>query len=411
LQQPSNVAIADRLSGALTYRRLLVATQLLGRRMNRLEGHAIGVLLPASVGSDVVFLAIHLAGKLPVMLNWTTGPANLAHAVRKEGMVFGVSSHRVENWFFFGEGRKLPSDVSDPRFAGLYGPAADRDASEKGETPPTTEFLDDWLARTAELVDKYHPQLVWFDWWIEQPAFAPYLQRFAAFYYNRGAEWREGVAVNYKNASFPAGAAVFDVERGQLPGIRPEFWQTDTSISKNSWGYVAKQDYKTAGAIVGDLVDIVSKNGALLLNIGPRPDGTIPEPEQEILREIGRWLKVNGEAIYGTRPWAVYGEGPTEVVEGSFNDTKRQAFTGRDIRFTTKPGALYAIALAWPGKTLTVKALGTGTAHAKGRVTDVRLLGHEGSLGFTQDAAGLHVTLPETVPGQHAFAFRIEGVS
>ena len=219
------------------------------------------------------------------------------------------------------------------------------------------------------------------------------------------------MAINYKNASFPEKAAVFDVERGQLPGIRPEFWQTDTSVSKNSWGYVAKQDYKTAGAIVDDLVDIVSKNGALLLNIGPRPDGTIPEPEQEILLEIGRWLEVNGEAIYGTRPWDVYGEGPTEVVGGSFNDTKRQAFTGQDIRFTTKPGALYAIALAWPGKTFTVKALGTGAGHAKGRVSGVRLLGHEGALTFSQDAAGLHVTLPEKAPGEHAFAFRIEGVS
>ena len=204
---------------------------------------------------------------------------------------------------------------------------------------------------------------------------------------------------------------MFDVERGLLPGIRPEFWQTDTSISKNSWGFVAKQDYKTAGAIIGDLVDIVSKNGALLLNIGPRPDGTIPEPEQEILREIGRWLKVNGEAVYGTRPWATYGEGPTEVVDGTFNDVKRQAFTGQDVRFTTKPGALYAIALAWPGKTFTVKALGTGAAHAKGPVSGVSLLGHEGALTFSQDAAGLHVTLPEKAPGQHAFAFRIEGVS
>jgi alpha-L-fucosidase len=260
-------------------------------------------------------------------------------------------------------------------------------------------------------VDKYHPQLVWFDWWIEQPVFQPYLQRFAAFYYNRGAQWQKGVAINYKNKSFPVKAAVFDVERGQLAGIRPEFWQTDTSISKNSWGYVAKQDYKTAGAIVGDLVDIVSKNGALLLNIGPRPDGTIPEPEQEILRGIGRWLKTNGEAIYGTRPWTVYGEGPTEVMGGSFKDTRRRPFTGRDIRFTTKPGVLYAIALAWPGKTLTVKSLGTSAGRTKGRVSGVRLLGHEGALTFTHDAAGLHVTLPDKAPGEHAFAFRIEGVS
>jgi alpha-L-fucosidase len=335
----------------------------------------------------------------------------LARAVPAEGLVFGLSSHRAEHWWFLDGGTEFDSDVKDPRYAAFYGPARPQKRAEDQSEPPTREYLDDWLARTAEIVDKYRPQLVWFDWWIEQPVFEPYLRRFAAFYYNRGAQWQKGVAINYKNASFPAKAAVFDVERGQLPGIRPEFWQTDTSISKNSWGYVSKQDYKTAGAIVDDLVDIVSKNGALLLNIGPRPDGTIPEPEQEILREIGRWLKTNGEAIYGTRPWAAYGEGPTGVVGGSFNDTKRQAFTGRDIRFTTKPGALYAIALAWPGKTFTVEALGTGATHAKGRVTHVRLLGHEGALGFTQDAVGLHVTLPEKAPGEHAFAFRVEGVS
>ena len=146
-------------------------------------------------------------------------------------------------------------------------------------------------------------------------------------------------------------------------------------------------------AIVDDLVDIVSKNGALLLNIGPRPDGTIPEPEQEILREIGRWLKTNGEAIYGTRPWVVYGEGPTEVVGGSFNDTKRQAFTGRDFRFTTKEGLLYAIALAPPDKSVTVKSLATGARHAKGRVRGVRLLGHDGALEWRQDESGLHISM------------------
>jgi len=324
--------------------------------------------------------------------------------------VFGLSSHRAEHWWFFDGGMELDSDVKDPRYAAFYGPARPQKKVEDQSEPPTKEYLDDWLARTAELVDKYHPQLVWFDWWIEQPSFSPYLQRFAAFYYNRGAEWQKGVAINYKNASFPAKAAVFDVERGQLPGIRPEFWQTDTSISKNSWGYVAKQDYKTAGAIVDDLVDIVSKNGALLLNIGPRPDGTIPEPEQEILREIGRWLKVNGEAVYGTRPWAVYGEGPTEVVGGSFNDTKRQAFTAQDFRFATREGVLYAIALAPPGKSVTVKSLATVAKHAKGRVRGVRLLGHDGAIEWTQDASGLNLSMPDRPHGEQAVVFAISGV-
>jgi alpha-L-fucosidase len=328
---------------------------------------------------------------------------DLAAAVRRQGMVFGVSSHRAEHWWFFDGGMKFDSDVQDPRCAGLYGPAR----PEKGE-PPDKAFLDDWLARTCELVDKYQPQLVWFDWWIEQPIFQPYLQQIAAYYYNRGAEWGRGVAINYKHQAFPEGAAVFDVERGQLAGIRPLFWQTDTSISKNSWGYVGKQDYKTAGEIVGDLIDIASKNGALLLNIGPRPDGTIPEPEEQILREIGRWLAVNGEAIYGTRPWKQFGEGPTEVVAGSFNDTKRQPFTGQDLRFTTRGNTLYAIALAWPGAQVTIHSLGTGSPQAKGEVASVTLLGHDGKLDWSRNESGLTIRMPTQKPCDHAYALKID---
>ncbi len=329
----------------------------------------------------------------------------LAVAVRQHGMVFGVSSHRAEHWWFFDGGMKFESDVQDARYTGLYGPAR----PEKGD-PPNREFLDDWLARTCELVDKYQPQLVWFDWWIEQPVFQPYLQQFAAYYYNRGAQWHRGVAINYKNEAFPVGTAVFDVERGQLAGIRPRFWQTDTSISKNSWGYVGHQDYKTAAEIVGDLVDIVSKNGCLLLNIGPRPDGTIPEPEEQVLRQIGRWLAVNGEAIYGTRPWKLFGEGPTQVVEGSFNDTKRQPFTGRDIRFTTKGDTLYAIVLAWPGDTLAVQSLASGAPNVEGEVRQVSLLGHSGKLEWLRDKDGLVVKMPAERPGDTAFAVKIEGL-
>ena len=103
------------------------------------------------------------------------------------------------------------------------------------KTPPDVAYLNDWLARTTEIVDKYQPELVWFDWWIEQPVFQPYLQKFAAFYYNRGAEWKRGVAINYKHKSFPEKAAVLDIERGQLDTIRPIFWQTDTSIGEKSW--------------------------------------------------------------------------------------------------------------------------------------------------------------------------------
>ena len=327
----------------------------------------------------------------------------LAAAARKQGLTFGVSSHRAEHCWFFNGGMTFDSDVQNPRHTSFYGPAQPK------EMQPDQAFLDDWLMRTCELVDKYQPQLVWFDWWIEEPAFQPYLQQFAAYYYNRGAQWGKGVAINYKHQAFPDGVAVFDVERGQLAGIRPIFWQTDTSISKNSWGYVQNQNYKTAGDLVGDLVDIVSKNGALLLNVGPRPDGIIPEPEQRILLEIGQWLAVNGEAIYGTRPWKVCGEGPTEVREGSFSDTQRTAFTGQDIRFTTKGNTLYAIALAWPGEQLVIKSLGKSLSLWDQEVSSISLLGQEGQLEWSRDESGLAVKLPDRKPCEYAFALKIAG--
>jgi alpha-L-fucosidase len=257
-------------------------------------------------------------------------------------------------------------------------------------------------------VDRYRPQLFWFDWWIEQPEFAPYLRRFASYYYNRAFAWGQGVAINYKNEAFPEKAAVFDVERGQLAGIRERFWQTDTAVARNSWSYVEGMDYKSPESLIHDLVDIVSKNGALLLNIGPRPDGTIPEPEQEILRSIGRWLDVNGEAIYGTRPWTVFGEGPTPVVEGSFNDTKRQGFTAQDVRFTTKDRTLYAIVLGWPDdRTVTIRTLARGGPYARD-MHDVALLGSPLAPEWTRDGEGLKVTLPSRQPCQHAIVLRIE---
>ena len=335
----------------------------------------------------------------------------LAEAVRAEGLVFGLSSHRIEHWWFFDQGMTFDSDVRDPRFAGLYGPARDQKKAEDKSEPPDQAFLDDWLARTAELVDKYKPQLVWFDWWIAQPAVHPNLQTFAAFYYNRGEEWGKGVAINYKKhggESFPDTAGVLDIERGQLAAIRPQFWQTDTSVSKTSWGYVGNHEYKTVDSLVDDLVDIVSKNGSLLLNIGPKPDGTLPEAEETILRGIGQWLTVNGEAIYGTRPFTVFGEGPTGVVEGPFGDEKRKAFTSEDVRFTTRDGRLYAIVLAWPenGK-VTVRSLGRSAPVFEGEIESVELVGAAAPVQWTRDEAGLHVVLPRARPSDHALALRI----
>lgn len=326
---------------------------------------------------------------------------DLAEPIRERGMAFGVSFHRAEHWWFFDGGMQFDSDVRDPLFLALYGPA------KPSDTQPDEEFLEDWLKRACELIDRYHPQIFWFDWWIEQPAFEPYLRKFAAYYYNRGAQLNLGVAINYKHKAFPERAAVLDVERGKLDTLRTIFWQTDTSICKKSWGYIEDHDYKSTGAIVHELIDVVSKNGCLLLNVAPRPDGTIPDEQRRILLEIGRWLEINGEAIYGTRPWKVYGEGPTEPMGGEFKDAEAEPFTGRDIRFTTKGDVLYAIVLDWPGEEMVIQSLSTNLRLYPEQVEGVRLLGADGPLTWSRDEAGLRVEMPSRKPCDHAFSLKI----
>lgn len=332
--------------------------------------------------------------------------ADLARACRKAGLVFGVSSHRAEHWWFFDAGLYVPSDVHDPANAGLYGPASNRRTAENQTEPPDEEFLQDWLLRSCELVDRFRPAVVYFDWWICQPAFQPYLKLFAAYYYNRAAEWGIEPAINFKEwegRSFPPGAGVLDIERGATPDIRAELWQACTSVSRTSWGYVTNHNYKSATELIHELVDIVSKNGTMLLNIGPRPDGTIPEPEADLLRELGRWLRINGPAIYGTRQWHIFGEGPTASRSGPFTDAHRLAFTPSDFRFTTKGNRLYVIMLAWPQDgTVRVHALRRSSPYMQGEIRRVRLLG-AGPVNWSRTTAALEVSLPERKPCNHAW--------
>ena len=334
----------------------------------------------------------------------------LAAAVKKQGVHFGASSHRAEHWWFYDGGMKFDSDVKDPKNAGLYGPAMpEKTPDGKSESSPSAAYMDDWLARTSEIVDKYQPELVWFDWWIEQPVFQPYLQKFAAFYYNRGAQWNKGgVAINYKNKSFPDTAAVLDIERGKLDKSRPYLWQTDTSIGLKSWGYIEGENFRSADSLVDDLIDIASKNGVLLLNIGPRSDGTIPEEAQKILLDMGKWLETNGEAVYGTRPWKVFGEGPTEVISGGFTDAKSKAFTAEDVRFTRKGNVLYAIVLDRPTSPLNIKSLGKSAGLLDQRIGSIRLLGSTEKVQWAQGDGALTLQPPSPGSGQYAWAYRIE---
>lgn len=336
----------------------------------------------------------------------------LGEAVRQRGMQLAVSSHRAENYWYFGHGMDLPSDVQDPTNADLYGLRLPRPAEHhdpNAEPAPPKKHLDEWLARTCELVDKYQPSVVWFDWWIFHRGFTKHVQKFAAYYYNRAKRWGREVAINYKYDAFAPGTAVFDVERGQMRDIQPRLWQTDTSVSKSSWGYVHRHIYKSPTAIIHDLIDIVSKNGCLLLNVGPKPDGTIPSAEVRILREIGHWLKINGEGIYGTRPWKMFGEGPTTVGEGAFTDTKRPPFTPADFRFTTKGKTIYAHGLgAAGGRRCAITAFAQNLRLLLDPVKQVTLLGDPQPLRFVQLADRLEVELPAKLPSEHAFVLRIE---
>jgi alpha-L-fucosidase len=337
---------------------------------------------------------------------------DLSKAVRAEGLHFGVSSHRVEHDFFMGVGRKIPSDVNDPQYAAFYGPA--QPGVYQWGTPVGNDFTyvssawaDDWLARGAELVEKYHPDLVYFDWWIGQASIRPNLTRFAAFYYNRSLKYGDHVGViNYKDYAMQAHAGVLDVERGQLDDTRTLHWQTDTSVSNKSWGYIKDDTFKSPEFVVHQLIDIVSKNGNLLLNIGPRSDGTIPEEVQQVLLEVGSWLNVNGDAIYGTRPWRTYGEGPTKVAAGSFHDTDTAHYTPEDFRFTTKADALYVIGLAWPANGEAVIRSLAATVGSQS-VQSVSLLGSDAKPKFQQRPDGLHVALPAQPPTKYAYVLRL----
>lgn len=324
----------------------------------------------------------------------------LAAAAKRHGITFGVSSHRAENWWFYNGGTRFDSDVTDPASSGLYGRV-----SAPG-TEPDTAFLDDWLARLVELVEQYEPAVVWFDWWIETAAFEPYRRAFAAYLYNRIPE----SAINYKWEAFTPGSAVYDVERGAVRGIEQRFFQNDTSTSRRSWCHIDGNLFKTAADVVGELLDAVSKNGSLLLNIGPRPDGTIPDEEAAILTGVGDWLAVNGAAIYGSRPWVVYGEGPTRPAVGSFVDGEPTVWTSRDIRYTRSGDTVFAAFFTWPDSGVVLQSFASGLRLFEGDVMGVSLLGSDAALEWSIDETGLRVALPASRPTPISPVLRIDTV-
>lgn len=341
----------------------------------------------------------------------------LKAACEENGLTFCASTHRAEHYFFMSLGRTFDSDINDDNYRDFYGPCfysddfSNENMGRTTENPyatgPSEEWMQDWLVRTCELIDRYQPRILYFDWWIQNIAFKPYLKKLCAYYYNRADEWGVEVTINYKHHAFPPTVATFDVERGALTDISPIPWQTDTAIGLQSWGYVKDNKYKSSRQIICDLVDIVSKNGMLLLNIGPKPDGTITDEETTVLNDLGEWLKINGDGIYGTIPWRTFGEGEANNKGGYFSDGNETEYTNEDFRFTYKDCDLYAFQMRPSGKIVKIKSL-----NLKGEreiiVGDITVLGDNEIESIARDNEALTITLKDEPKNDLPLCFKVE---
>ena len=365
-------------------------------------------------------------------------------AARANGLPFGVSVHAAHAWTWLESARNadrqgplkgVPYDGRLSRDQGrgswwngldpqaLYeqdhAPSAGHDKLESiwnqwnwnnGASAPSAAYCDKFYKRTLDLVDRYQPDMVYFDdtvlplWPVSDVGL-----KIAAHIYNRSVarHGRVEAVINGKILDEEQRKClVWDVERGQSDRIEPTPWQTCTCLG--DWHYdrrvYERKGYKSAATVVQILVDVVSKNGNLLLNVPVRGDGSIDELERAIVEDIGRWLKINGEAIYDSRPWSVFGEGPAAAAAApmngpGFNEGKNKPYTGEDLRFTTRAGAVYAFVMGKPrGRELRIASMGLDSPHLAAPVTAVSLLGHEQALAFTRTADALVVSLPADLP-------------
>ena len=308
-----------------------------------------------------------------------------ADAIRGKGLKLMVAMHHAYNFTGFYQWVPSQSDAGLRKLYGQLGASAEQQL---------------WYDKLREVIDGYQPDIVWQDFNLTQLPESRRLD-FLAYYYNRAVAWDREVVATYKDG-FNNRGEVFDFERGGPAGIQMPYWLTDDSISSSSWCYTTGIGYYSTNALLHALIDRVSKNGNMVLNIAPMADGTIPSGQQAILRGIGDYLRRFGESIYATRAWTAFGEGPTQMGGGTFQ-TPRTG-TSQDVRFTrSKDGrVLYATLLGWPGGTAHLTTLSSNRINL-GTLTSVQLLGSAAGTYVdlptrTQDGSGLHVTLPSAAP-------------
>jgi alpha-L-fucosidase len=340
-------------------------------------------------------------------------------AAKKFDLPFGVSEHLGYSraWMQTSHGSDqtgplagVPYDGADPKLQELYHPPSKFDGCIYSKD---ADWHQEWFLRMRDLVDQIHPDLFYTDGGIPFGRFGFSL---VAHLYNSNMTDHGGkleAVYNCKqfnkpdtHGDFIPGTCVEDLERGMQQSIAALPWQTDTS--NGDWYFRKDDKYKTSKQVIHQLVDIVSKNGNLLLNVVQYPDGSLPPESASLLDDLAAWFAIHGEAIYGTRPWKSFGEGPTEMVGGQFNETYE--FTAKDVRFThSKDGStLYAFALGWPGdRKLVIRSLGKTMV---GDLTAVSLLGYDGKLDWQQTDAGLSVSLPELIVSDYTAVLKISGV-